>query len=136
MSAHKLKQAVTAQTVLVVDDEPSICWAFKKMLEGDGHVVLTASSAEEGQKLAAENQVNLIVLDVRLPGEDGISALPNISAAAEHAPVIVMTAFGELETAVAAIRAGASDYITKPFSLEQASRACEKALLSYHFPGT
>ena len=115
-------------TVLVIDDEPTICWAFQKMFEADGYQVITAPSAEEGQKLAAERTFGLILLDVRLPGEDGISALPAIAKAAGNTPVIVMTAFGELETAVSAIRAGACDYLTKPFSLEQARHACQKVL--------
>jgi len=116
------------RTVLIVDDEPSICWAFEKMLTQAGHEVLTASSAEEGLRLAATRQPALVVLDVRLPGEDGISALPKFLACTSNAPVIVITAFGDLETAVAAVKNGASDYLTKPFKLEDAMRACTQAL--------
>jgi two-component system nitrogen regulation response regulator GlnG len=114
--------------VLVVDDEPSICWGFQKLLAGQGHTVLTAGSAEAGLKLAAENPVALVLLDVRLPGESGLSALPKFHAATGGAPVVVMTAFGDLETAVTAVRQGASDYLTKPFRLEDAAEVCERAL--------
>ena len=93
----------TGTTVLVVDDEPSICWGFQQLLGQQGHEVLTASSAEEGLKLARDQEVSLVLLDVRLPGEDGLSALPKFRQATGEAPVIVMTAFGDLETAVAAI---------------------------------
>lgn len=113
--------------VLIVDDEPSICWGFEKLLEGEGHAVLTAGSAEAGLKLAAENRVSLIILDVRLPGESGLDALPKFIAAS-GAPVIVMTAFGDLETAVTAVRQGAVDYLTKPFRLEDAVEVCRQAL--------
>ncbi len=110
--------------VLIVDDEPSICWAFERLLQGQGHRVLAASSAEEGLEIAAEHKPALVLLDVRLPREDGISALPKFIAATDGAPVVIMTAFGDLETAVAAVKRGASDYLIKPFNLEDASRVC------------
>lgn len=116
-------------TILVVDDEPSICWGFERLLSEQGYLVLTASSAEEGLEKAAQQRIDLLVLDVRLPGEDGISALPRFRSAIGDAPVVIMTAFGDLETAVAAIHGGASDYLTKPFKLEDASRVCEAMLL-------
>ena len=119
----------TACTILVVDDEPSICWGFERLLTEQGHSVLTASSAEEGLEKAIATPIDLLVLDVRLPGEDGISALPSFRNAIGDAPVVVMTAFGDLETAVAAIHGGASDYLTKPFKLEDASRVCQAMLV-------
>ena len=114
--------------LLVVDDEPAICWAFERLLREEGHAVLKASSAEEGLELVAENVVDLVLLDVRLPKEDGISALPKFVTATNNAPVVVMTAFGDLQTAVAAVRSGAIDYLTKPFRLEDAIRTCRNAL--------
>lgn len=83
-----------SSVVLVVDDEPSICWGFERLLGQQGHTVLTASSAEEGLQLAAEHDLSLILLDVRLPGMDGITALPQFRQASGDAPVVVMTAFG------------------------------------------
>ena len=114
--------------ILVVDDEPSMCWAFERMLTSEGHQVLTASSAEEGLRLAAEQQPAMVVLDVRLPKEDGLTALPKFLVATGNAPVIVITAFGDLETAVAAVKQGATDYLTKPFKLEDALRTCRLTL--------
>jgi|GEM_PF-2907850 len=78
--------------VLVVDDEPSICWGFERLLGEEGFEVLVASSAEAGLRLAEKNQFALVLLDVRLPGEDGLSALPKFRAATNEAPVVVMTA--------------------------------------------
>ncbi len=118
----------TPPVVLVVDDEPAICWGLEKMLVQDGYRVLTASSAEEGLTLAREHTPALVLLDVRLPGEDGISALPKFRQATADAPVIVMTAFGDLAVAVGAVQNGASDYLTKPFSLEDAGTAIRRTL--------
>ncbi|TWT65974.1 sigma-54-dependent transcriptional regulator [Allorhodopirellula solitaria] len=118
----------TRQTVLVVDDEPTICWALEKMLRGEGHQVVTASSAEEGLQLARDHQPDMVILDVRLPKTDGITALPQFLSATDNAPVVIITAFGDLETAVAAVKSGASDYLTKPFKLEDALRTCRTAL--------
>ncbi|MEX0819764.1 MAG: sigma-54 dependent transcriptional regulator, partial [Pirellulaceae bacterium] len=118
--------------VLVVDDEPSICWGFTQLLEKQGHLVLSAASAEEGLQLARHHQPVMVLLDVRLPGQDGIAALTEFQQVTDGAPVIVMTAFGDLETAVQAVRKGASDYLTKPFRLQDAAKACEEALASYH----
>lgn len=116
------------QTILVVDDEPTICWALEKMLTREGHHVITASSAEEGLRLAEKHQPAMVILDVRLPKLDGITALPSFLAATGNAPVVIITAFGDLETAVAAVKNGASDYLTKPFKLEDALRTCRTAL--------
>lgn len=115
-------------TVLVVDDEPSICWGFETLLGPQGYRVLTASSAEEALRLADLQPIDLVLLDVRLPGEDGLTALHKLRQATDDAPTIVMTAFGDLETAVEAIQGGASDYLTKPFRLEDAAHACRQAL--------
>ncbi|TWU27217.1 Nitrogen regulation protein NR(I) [Novipirellula galeiformis] len=114
--------------ILVVDDEPTICWGFQRLLSDAGHEVLIASSAEAALQIAHSRPLDLILLDVRLPGEDGISALPQLRQASHDAPVIVMTAFGDLETAVGAVHAGACDYLTKPFRLEDAAQAVEQAL--------
>ncbi|MBB3204569.1 two-component system nitrogen regulation response regulator GlnG [Rhodopirellula rubra] len=123
------RTAATQHTVLVVDDEPSICWALEKMLTQEGHAVVTASSAEEGLEQAAAVKPSLVILDVRLPKEDGITALPKFLAATDQAPVVVITAFGDLETAVAAVKNGATDYLTKPFKLEDALRVSRQALV-------
>ena len=115
-------------TVLVVDDEPTICWGFERLLSEQGYRVLVAASAEAGLRLAQEHRLALVLLDVRLPGESGLSALPRFREVTGGAPIIVMTAFGDLETAVTAVRQGASDYLIKPFALAAAAEACSRAL--------
>lgn len=114
--------------VLVVDDEPSICWGFQQMLGEEGYRVMTASTAEEGLRIAAQCHPLMVVLDIRLPGQDGLTALPQFREATRNAPVVVMTAFGDLETAVKALQSGAADYLTKPFRLEDAARVCRTAI--------
>jgi two-component system, NtrC family, nitrogen regulation response regulator GlnG len=114
--------------VLVVDDEPSICWGFEQLLGEEGFHVLTAGSAEAGLKLAEHNSIQLVLLDVRLPGMSGLDALRAFRESTQEAPVIVMTAFGDLETAVKAVENGACDYLNKPFRLDHALDMCQRAL--------
>lgn len=114
--------------VLVVDDEPTICWSFRELLRDEGHEVTIASSAEEALTVAGATPPDAIVLDVRLPGMDGLSAMSKLKKASGSAPIIVMTAFGNLETAVRAVDEGAFDYLTKPFELDEAADAIRRAL--------
>jgi two-component system nitrogen regulation response regulator GlnG len=114
--------------ILVVDDEEAVCWALQRALTADGHKVAVAASAEEAFKEAAKQTPQAILLDVRLPGLDGLSALAKLRQMSDDAPVIVMTAFGNLETAVQAVEGGAFDYLAKPFDLDQALETVKRAL--------
>ena len=124
-------ESIPSSLILVVDDEPTICWAFERMFVSEGHEVVTCSSAEEGLAAVAERKPDLILLDVRLPKQDGLSALPTFREMSEDAPVIIMTAFGDLETAVTAVQQGATDYVTKPFVLEEVKKSCRNALANH-----
>jgi two-component system nitrogen regulation response regulator GlnG len=117
------------KNILVVDDEEAVCWALQKTLTREGHKVSVASSAEEAFVRAREQRPDAIVLDVRLPGLDGLSALARLRQLSGDAPVIVVTAFGNLSTAVRAVESGAFDYLAKPFDLDQALDAIHRALL-------
>ena len=114
--------------ILVVDDEEAVCWALQRALGGEGHQVTVAASAEEAFTLAARRRPDVVVLDVRLPGLDGLSALARLRELTDDAPVIVATAFGNLTTAVRAVEGGAFDYLAKPFDLDQALDAVARAL--------
>ena len=116
----------TGRHILIVDDEPAIAWALERALAREGHGVAVAASAE--QALAAKLVPDVIILDVRLPGMDGLTALPRLKERAPDAAVIVITAFGDLPTAVRAVEGGAFDYLTKPFDLSQALDAVKRAL--------
>ncbi len=114
--------------ILVVDDEASICWAFRESLGDEGHDVQVASSAEQGLQLAEADPPDAVVLDVRLPGTDGLSAMKAFHERIGPAPVIIITAFGDLETAVRAMEGGAFDYLVKPFDLDHATNLVKRAL--------
>ena len=114
--------------ILIVDDEEAVCWAMKKALGKLGHEVAVASSAEEAFRLAAKQIPDAIILDVRLPGLDGLSALGKLQELSNDAPIIVVTAFGNLSTAVRAVEGGAFDYLAKPFDLDQALDTVARAL--------
>ena len=114
--------------ILVVDDEESICWSFREFLGDDGHRVETAASAEDALRRVAEIRPDAVVLDVRLPGVDGLAALPGLRERSGGSPIVVMTAFGDLETAVRAVEAGAFDYLVKPFDLDRAAAVVRRAL--------
>ena len=114
--------------VLIVDDEESICWALRRCALEDGHEVSVASSAEDALELAGRKGCDLVVLDIRLPGMDGLTAMAHFRQLLPGTPVVVITAFGSLATAVDAVRNGAFDYLTKPFDLEQALAVIRRAL--------
>jgi two-component system nitrogen regulation response regulator GlnG len=114
--------------LLIVDDEQSICWGLARLGKEMGHSVSSAASAEEALALAARQPPDAIVLDVRLPGMDGLAAMERLHADIGPVPVILITAHGELETAVEAVRRGAFDYLVKPFDLAVAERAIRRAL--------
>ena len=103
--------------LLVVDDEQSICWGLSKLARELGHSVTYGLPAEQGLEAARQQRPDAIVLDVRLPGMDGLSAMRHFREAVGPVPIVVITAYGELATAVAAVRNGAFDYLTKPFDL-------------------
>jgi DNA-binding NtrC family response regulator len=114
--------------ILIVDDEPAIGWSLRELLTDDGHAVDLAASVPEALAACRRRVPDTILLDVRLPGRDGISAIPDLRALAPGAPIIVMTAFGDLDTAVRAVAAGAFDYLVKPFDLAQATAVVARAL--------
>jgi DNA-binding NtrC family response regulator len=117
--------------ILIVDDEVSICWAFRESLADEGHHVEVAASVEEGLRIAGSGPLDAVVLDVRLPGVDGLTAMPTFRDRIGAAPIIVITAFGNLETAVRAMEGGAFDYLVKPFDLDQATAVVARALESH-----
>jgi two-component system nitrogen regulation response regulator GlnG len=114
--------------VLIVDDEPSICWGIRELLVDDGHDVSVAPSAEEALAAADERRPDAVLLDVRLPGMDGLTALGQLRERIGDAPVIIMTAFGDLQTAVGSLESGAFDYLPKPFNLDDVARIVRQAL--------
>jgi len=114
--------------VLVIDDEPAIGWSLREILTDLGHEVQLAASAEAGRETCGTFRPDCILLDVRLPGEDGLSAIPRLRERAGPVPIVVMTAFGDLDTAVRAVDAGAFEYLIKPFDLAKVSAVVGRAI--------
>src|SRR6185312_10818682 len=114
--------------LLIVEDEARMRRLLEMQLAGAGHQVTAAASAEEGLARLNDGSADLVITDLRLPGMDGLGFLQAVKR--EHAalPVIVMTAHGTVETAVEAMKAGAADYLLKPFSLEELQLVVDKEL--------
>src|SRR5262249_46135961 len=119
-----------ASTLLIVDDEEAISWALRKAFERQGHKVGVAASAEAAFELAGKLRPDAIILDVRLPGMDGLAALGRLRQIRRNARVIVVRAHANWATAVRAVEGGAFDYLAKPFDLSQALDAVARALAS------
>jgi two-component system nitrogen regulation response regulator GlnG len=117
-----------ARHILVVDDEEAVCWALQRALEHEGYSVAVAASAEQAFGLVEARPPDAVILDVRLPGLDGLDALTRLRRCQPDLAVIVITAHGNLPTAVRAVEGGAFDYLAKPFDLEQALDAVRRAL--------
>ena len=103
--------------ILVVDDEESVCWAFEKFLQAEGHDVRTAATAETAISSIADGAFDIVFLDVRLPGMDGLTALEKIKNLQPELYVVVITAHGTMDTAIEAVKRGAFDYLPKPAEL-------------------
>lgn len=116
--------------ILVIDDEPAIGWGLKEYLGDLKHDVRLASSVEAAWDSTRDFNPDAILVDVRLPGQDGLSAISDFRHRWGPVPVVVMTAFGDLQTAVHAVQQGAFEYLTKPFDLEEAGAVIRRALES------
>jgi DNA-binding NtrC family response regulator len=114
--------------ILIVEDEAKMRRLLELNLGEDGFTTLSAPDAEAGLKLLRENPVDLVVTDLKLPGMNGLEFLQAIKRQNAALPVVVMTAFGTVETAVEAMKAGASDYVLKPFSLVEMRLVIRKEL--------
>jgi two-component system response regulator AtoC len=114
--------------ILVVDDEHLIRWSLEQSLKKQGYDVITAASGEEAIRQVQEDAPALMLLDIQLPGMDGLQVLEKVKELDDEIIVVMVTALGVLETAVKAMRLGAHDYINKPFNLDELSIIVKKAL--------
>jgi len=116
------------RTILVVDDEESICQSLKGALSDEGYEVWTVLSGEECLELLKEERPDLILLDIWLPGIDGIEALTQIKARYPEIEVVMISGHGTVEAAVTATKLGAFDFIEKPLSLDKVILVVDHAL--------
>ncbi|MFN7726892.1 MAG: sigma-54-dependent transcriptional regulator [Rubrivivax sp.] len=114
--------------VLVVDDEAGMRHFLEKALASRVGQVHSADSAEAAQALLARHRYDVVILDITLPGQDGLGLLRDLRAAGNPCEVVLITAFADLDTAIAALRAGANDFLLKPFRLTQVLNAVQRGL--------
>ena len=115
-------------SLLIVDDEPSILQSLGGLLSDEGFEVTTAVNGYEALKTIDEESPDLVLLDIWMPGIDGIETLKEIKKENSHIQVIIITGHGTIETAVKATKLGAFDLIEKPLSIEKVIVAINKAM--------
>lgn len=118
--------------VLVIDDQPGIRKLLNEVLSEEGYNVVTAGNGYEGLQRAKEQKPALILMDMKMPGMDGIETLREIKRYNQTIKVIMMTAYGELEMVNQAQLLGAENYITKPFDINALCQLIEKTLSDIH----
>jgi len=114
--------------ILVIDDEERMCWALERALSHEGYQVVTATRGLQGIEMALETEPSTVILDLKMPDIDGIEVLKKIKSINSNIPVIIITAHGSIETAIEAMKIGATDYITKPFKLDELKVHVKQAL--------
>lgn len=117
-------------TILIVDDETEICSILQKVLNQEGYYTLAAQSGPEVLKLLRKEKIDLLLLDLKMPGMDGFQIMEEIkkSQLKKSPAVLILTAHGSLSSAREAMARGAIDYITKPFDLEEVKAIVREAL--------
>lgn len=125
-----------AYLVLVIDDEEGIRDSLRGILEDEGYEVITSESAEEGLRIFDEQSPDLVLLDIWLPGMDGIEALKRMRDRRPSVPVIMISGHGTIELAVKAAKLGAYDFLEKPLSLERVIITVKRAIEKANLEGT
>ncbi len=105
--------------IMVIDDEPEICNILKEFLEGLGYQVITANSGPEGLNLISQNVVDVLILDLNMPGMHGIDVLKKVKLIYPNIFVIILTGFPSVDTAVESMKLGAFDYLVKPIDFKR-----------------
>ncbi|MEW5774143.1 MAG: sigma-54 dependent transcriptional regulator [Thermodesulfobacteriota bacterium] len=114
--------------IVVIDDDSQLRQSFGRLLEQEGYRVRTAGSAEAGIEAVRQDMPDLVIMDVRLPGMDGLTAFGRLHELEPRLPVIIMTAYGGADTAIEATRRGAFDFVLKPFDIPEMLALIAKAL--------
>jgi DNA-binding NtrC family response regulator len=114
--------------VLIADDEKNMRWVLSQALAAEGYEVIEAADGKEALAAVGEQEPDVMILDHKMPAPDGMEVLRRLRAKGHRFPVIMLTAHGNVQTAVEAMKAGASEYLTKPFDLDELKPSIEKAL--------
>jgi DNA-binding NtrC family response regulator len=113
--------------IMLVDDEEGFLSTTRNVLERKGINVATATSGSEALEKLAQENIDVVILDVKMPGMDGVSALKNIKSRNPSMEVIMLTGHGTVESALEGLRSGASDYLTKPIDIDELITKAEEA---------
>jgi DNA-binding NtrC family response regulator len=115
-------------TILIVEDEPKMQRLLELNLKEEGYDTHSAADAEAGLNILRQERIDLVLTDLKLPGMNGLEFLQAVKRTNAAIPVVLVTAYGSVETAVEAMKAGASDYVLKPFSMEEIKLILRKEL--------
>jgi DNA-binding NtrC family response regulator len=119
------------ERILVVDDEPNMQGLFKKVLGKEGYDVVTVFSGEEAVKKLETEWFDLLISDLKMPGMNGLDLLKKVKHLTPTLPCIMLTAHGTIDSAVAAMKEGANDYLTKPVNIDEIKLVVRKVLENY-----
>ncbi|HCX88576.1 MAG TPA: sigma-54-dependent Fis family transcriptional regulator, partial [Gammaproteobacteria bacterium] len=114
--------------ILIIDDDLASCRTLQLHFRAAGHEVRIAHDADAGLAAADTFHPDLIILDIRMPGRSGLDALPDFKTRSAQTPVIVITAFDDMENTITAMQQGADDYIAKPIDISEIDQAVERAV--------
>lgn len=117
--------------VLIVDDEEALCWTLQRSLTKQGYFTQIASTAEAASTLLESTQFHVVLLDVRLPGMDGLTSLARWKKANPKQNIIIMSAYSDMETTIRAMQGGAFDFLAKPFDLDSVIKLVALAAQQY-----
>jgi DNA-binding NtrC family response regulator len=115
-------------SILIIDDEPHLPHQIARFLRKHGYEVYTAADGDQGLQELQKNTIDLILLDLRLPGLSGLEVLKHIRKSDPEVPVVMLTAYGDVQTAVSAMKLGAFDYLLKGFDLDELLLVVQRAL--------
>src|ERR1700675_942207 len=126
---HQPARGELVKPVWIVDDDRSIRWVLEKALAREGIAYKTFASVREVLQALQQSQPQVLVSDIRMPGESGLTLLNNIKERFPQVPVIIMTAYSDLDSAVAAFQGGAFEYLPKPFDVDHAVALIRRAMI-------
>src|SRR5579864_348893 len=124
---HQPARSELVKAVWIVDDDRSIRWVLEKALAREGIAYKTFASAYEVLQALQQGQPQVLVSDIRMPGESGLNLLNNVRERFPQVPVIIMTAYSDLDSAVSAFQGGAFEYLPKPFDVDHAIALIRRA---------
>jgi nitrogen regulation protein NR(I) len=121
---------MTPARILLIEDDPGIVMTLRRVLTEEGHEVLVETRGDTGLTRAGKNDLDAVITDMKLPGLNGLELVRNLHGIQPRLPIILITAHGTTETAIQATKAGAYDYLLKPFELPELIELVEKAIAS------